>query len=285
MVEPENGGAAHHRDAGRPVNSRGHLPGKFVTLLPGVARDRVHGLPAETQVAAQFGLVIDYRHRNAALGRGQCGRNTGGTSANDGYVHVFVAMAVAFLVLRRDVDSAQATDTSDDVPRQQPEGLGAVQGLVVEAYRHQPMEPVEHRKQVQPQGGPSVLVLDLHSRFDWAGTGTDVGLAVHVHQAVGAIAGAAQQTPGTVVLEAAAEFVSAGGGQGRGYGVALEAPDLMAVKFELDRNSAVEDLSRLGIQADRDGLGHGGQPAPGQKVSRTSLVVVSRLAKNHRRQP
>jgi hypothetical protein len=92
---------------------------------------------------------------------------------------------------------------------------------------------------------------DHHSVSYRLDAGADVGNAVHLHQAIGAPAGHAEQAPGPVVLEAAAEYPHARRIQGRRYGVAQVGPDRLAVELELNSAGTVDCLCRVGREAVR----------------------------------
>ena len=118
---------------------------------------------------------------------------------------------------------------------------------------------------------------------DRLGAGAHAGPAVDLDEAVRALAGAAEQAARAVVLEAARERPPAGGVERRADRVALERLDRLAVEREADRPSR----GRSARRAAAGQAAHGGAAAPRRAAppSCTSLVVVSRSARNQARQP
>ena len=75
--------------------------------------------------------------------------------------------------------------------------------LVVEAHRHEQIQPIENGKHIAVQRGPGVLVVDAHALPHGLGAGPDVGDTVDCHQTVGAPPRDTEQPSRPVVLEAA----------------------------------------------------------------------------------
>jgi len=92
-------------------------------------------------------------------------------------------------------------------------------------------------------------VLDTHALAYALGAGAHSGSAVHLHEAVRALAGTAEEAPPAVVLEAAGEGALPGGVQRRADRVALEGLDRFAVEAEAEPAPAIEALVRLGRKA------------------------------------
>src|ERR1700761_464517 len=124
-------------------------------------------------------------------------------------------------------------------------------------------------------------MLNLHPFAHRLAPRAPAGGAVDGHDAVRALPGAAHQPAPAVVLEAARERALAGRVQRRPDRVALVRLDALAIEREPDDLLAVDPLRRLL----RESAHAAAPPSPGNSVSRTSFVVVSRSAMNHARQP
>ena len=192
----------------------------------------VRRLAAEAKVAAERGLVVNQGNSGPGIGRceGRC--DSRGATADHGDVDVQVAAAEFRLEGCIDINAAQPAGAPDDPPRQRPQRLGPVQGLVVEADGHQPVQPVQQRQEVEPQRRPGVLASHFQPRLHGTGAGAHVGFAAGAHQAVGAGCSTAEDAPRPVILEAAAEDAGSCGIKRRGHGVAPEALYPASVKLE-----------------------------------------------------
>ena len=129
-------------------------------------------------------MVVDQDYSGSLLASRQSGGHARGSATDDRNVGVQVLMVVVSLGYGINVYSAQPGNAADNLLGEPPEPLGTVQGFVVEAHRHQPVEGIKDREEVTLERGPSVLVGDLHSRTHLFGTSANVGNIVHGDQAV-----------------------------------------------------------------------------------------------------
>src|SRR5439155_24141891 len=157
---------------------------------------------------------------------------------------------------------------------------GVDEGLIVEADLHAEAgrEAADHVQEVALKRGPGVDVADRHALLDGRDAGAHGGDAVHLDQAVRALARAAHQAPAAVVLERAREHARAGGEQGRADRVAGKAAGRRALPGERDGVVAIDQLAPARAQPAH------ARP-PGRATCSTSLRVVLRSAWNHSRQP
>ena len=191
-------------------------------------------------------MIVDQDHLRALLAGCQSSGHSGGAAADDRHVGVEVLMVVVGVGDVVDVYFAQAGNAADDFLGELPEPLGSVQGLVVEAHRHQPVEVVKDREKVTLERRPSVLVGDLHSWANLLGASADVRNVVHSDQAVGAPARRAKESARAVVLEPPAEDADSGGAQGRRHGVPLVGVYIPTIELKADRRGPVYSFSRPG---------------------------------------
>ena len=161
------------------------------------------------QMAAQGRLVVDKGDpETRPSGLGSC-RESGRTTADDGYVCILVDVLVVASGRVVHVELAQAGKAPNPRRDHAPQESRADEHLVVEAHRQKLVQPVENREQVEFQRRPCILVTHRRPFAQRFHAGADAGHAVHVHQAVGATAGHANQAAGAVVLEAASEGANA----------------------------------------------------------------------------
>ena len=166
---------------------------------------------------------------------------------------------------------------AQDLLVQGPQPPRADEGLVVEARRRQPLaEDVGGPHDVEVERRRGVHVRDGDPLAHGLGAGADAGRPVDVDEAVRALAGAAEEPAGTVVLEAAREHLAPAGGERGPDRVALERFHRLAVEAEAHGPIAVDQLARGGGKASH---------RSGRPTHWTSLVRVSRSARNHARQP
>ncbi len=233
------------------------------------------------QAAAQLGAVIDQDDVGAQLCSPQRRRHPGDAAADHQQVGVAAAvLGPPFALGLAPAQPAEAGGVPQDLLVEGPEPAWPDEGLVVEAGRGEPAaEDVGGAHRVEAQRGAGVHVRDLHPLAGRLGAGPDTGRAVDLDQAVGALAGAAEQPPGAVVLEAARDDLLTGSVESGADRVALERADRAPVEAELDLAPAVDPLSRLRRQP-----AHRSSP-PGRPTQLTSLVVVSRSARNQARHP
>ena len=233
------------------------------------------------QAAAELGAVVDQDDVGSQLARPQRRRHPGHAAADHQHVGVTAAVLGAPLALRlAAAQPAEAGGVAQHLLVERPEAPRPDEGLVVEAGRGDPAaEDVGGPHRVKPQGWSGVHVRDLHPVAHRLGAGPDPGPAVDLDQAVRALPGAAEQAAGAVVLEAARDHPLPRGVKRGADRVALERLHGAAVEAELDLPPAVDPLSRLPRKPAHRSL------PPGSPTQLTSLVVVSRSARNHSRQP
>ncbi len=265
VEEAERGGGGEHLDAGG-ANPSGQLPG-------------LAGAVAGQHRPAQLRAVVHQDDVAADLGGAQSRGHAGDATAHHQHVGVpspILGAPVAVSLVAG--QAAEAGGAPEHFLPQRPQAPRPDEGLVVEAGRSQPAtEEVGGAHRVEAQRGLCVHVAHLHPRAHRLRAGADAGPAIHLDQAVGALAGATEQAARPVVLEAAREHAPAGGVQGRANRVALERLDPLAVEAELDRAAAAYAFVRAGGEAVAQ--------CSGSPTQLTSLVVVSRSARNQARQP
>ena len=114
-----------------------------------------------------------------------------------------------FMHLMMHIDPSQAGDLPDDVFEDRPQPARLVEALVVETDRQEAIEFVEDVQGIPFERRPGVLMADDLPVARGLDAGAHVGPAVHVHQAIGALAGNAEQAARPMVLEAAREHAHA----------------------------------------------------------------------------
>ena len=131
-----------------------------------------------------------------------------------------------------------------------PEAPRPDEGLVVEAGRGEwATDEIGGAHHVEAERRRRVHVLHLHPLAHRLGAGAHAGGAVHLHEAVGALAGAAEEAARAVVLEAAREGALAGGEERRADRVALEGRHVLPVERERELAVALDALAALLGQA------------------------------------
>ena len=236
------------------------------------------GAVSEQRGPAELRTVVGEHYVGPQLGGSQGGAHAGDAAADHEHVRVTTPVLGAPLaVLLAAGEPAQAGRVAEHPLVERPQAARPDEGLVVEARRGQTgAEDVGRPHDVEAQGRPGVHVRDLHAVPDRLRAGAHAGPAVHVDEAVRALAGAAVQPPRAVVLEAPREDPMVGRVQRRADRVALERLDPLTVEAERDGPLAVDPFATAGGEAAHD---------PGRPTHRTSLVVVSRSARNHARHP
>ena len=273
LVEPEGRRAGEDPDPFRGRDLCAQVPRHLPARASGL-RARV-----EPPAAPELRLVVHEQHARTPARGLQRPRHAGRAAAD----HRDVREEVRALVLARrflgEGDASEPREPPEDALVRRPEPARMDEGLVVEAHGEQEVEPVEDRESVPLERGPGVLGLDPLAVAQGLHAGADVRHAVDVDQAVRAVAAAAEQPARPVVLEAPAEDPHTGRVERRADAVAGEARERPARERERDQSRPVDPLGRV----DREPLGPHG--AGGQEVASTRFTLVSRVARNQRRQP
>src|SRR6266540_4528747 len=195
------------------------------------------------------------------------------------------------------VEPPQARDTPEELLVHRPQVPRTDHRAVVEADRcERAPEVVDGGEQIALERAQHVLSAYLYPLACGLHAHAHVRHAVDPHHAVGAPAGAAEQSATAVVLEAAREDSPAGREQGGADRVALERLDGTPLKEESDGSRAIDPLLRLGRQPHQVAGVSGtaascgaeiatASPRAGSSVLSTSLVRVSRSARNQSSQP
>ena len=283
---PSAGRAGEDLDAGRA----GALGERPRPLVPAFVQQRAAGLP-----------VLVAQHDVGAELRGPQRRAQPGDAAAD-HEHVAVAAAVlgapAPVVLALGEDP-EAGRVAQHLLVQRPQPARADERLVVEAGRRErAADDVGCAHDVEVEPGPGVGVRDREPVGHALGARAHRGAAADLHERVRALAAAAQLAARAVVLERAAERAPSGCVQRGRDRVALVRRDRLAVEREADRPRAVDPLAGLRGQAahvtmpspgalDASGVCGSAEPgaSAGSAVHWTSLLRVSRSARNQARQP
>src|SRR4029079_1805567 len=181
-------------------------------------------------------------------------------AADHQHVDVAVHLVEALDAAMVGVELAETGCVAQDLLVERPGPARVDEGLVVEADLHAEAgrEPAHQVQEVAPQRGPRIQVLHVHALLDRCHAGAHGRLAVHLDQAVRALAGAAHQATRAVVLEGAREHARAGREEGRGDGVARIAGDGAALPLEGHLLRAVDQLA---LSLRQPPLSH--RPAPG----------------------
>ena len=234
------------------------------------------GSPVEQQLATWLRALVDQYHVGPEAGGRGRGVQPGEAAARD--QHVGVAAAVLGSPLALGLEAAQLAEpggVAEDLLVQRPQPARADERLVVEAGRRQPAaEDVGGAHRVELERGAGVDMRDRDAVAHRLGARPHARVAVDRADAVRALSRGAHQAAAPVVLEGAAEGTPAGRIQGRGDRVARVGGHLLAVEGERERPRAIDPLAGLRVEA-----------AHGSDTDFTSLVVVSRSAMNHARQP
>jgi len=185
------------------------------------------------------------------------------------------------------VDLAEAGDVAQESLVQRPRAARPDHRPVVEPDgRERPAHLVDDGERIPLQGAEHVLGTDARAVAGGLRADPDVRNAVDAHQAVRTSPSAAEEAPGTVVLEAAGEDAAAPRKEGRADRVPLERGDRGTVEEEGERLTAVDPLAGLRWQSHQT-AGVSGTAAPrgagppagrASSVVSTSFVRVSRSA-------
>ena len=245
---------------------------------PGRQLARVAGALAGEQRPTKLRAVVDEDHVRSELRRAKGRCHPRDAAADHENVGAAAAVLGAPLALGlAPTEPAEACRVAQHLLVQRPQPPRPDEGLVVEAGRGQTLaEDVGAPHEVEAQRWAGVHVLDLHPLAHRLGAGPDAGPAVDLDEAVRALPRAAEQATGAVVLEAAREHAESAGVKGRANRVPLERLHRVAIEAELEPPLAVDSVTGLGGQAAHN---------PGRPTQCTSLVVVSRSARNHARHP
>ena len=242
LERAQDGGVGQHSHAGVGGDSFDEALQRRTVVVGAVA-----------QMAAQGRVLVDEQDAQPLFGRGAGGGQPGRPAADHSYVGVQVLLRV---VNRRHIgiNRPQSGGAAQHLLVSRPQRRRVDERLVVEADGQEAVGQANQGHHVPLQRWPGVLRADGHIRLDGPGAGAHARLRADLHQAVGAVAGAAQQTARPVVLERAAEDAHTGRGQGRGDGIAGVGGVALAVKGEGDGAVAVNELAWLGGEAGGHGV-------------------------------
>jgi len=215
----------------------------------------------------QLGFALHQDHLGAGIGSGQSGRHSRGSASYDGNFRVLVLVLVMGRLPGRMLEAAQAGEAANDRFGQPPHQAWPDQGLVVEAHRHQKIQPLDQGQEIPPRRRPAVLGPHLVPVLDRLHASAHVGRPVDVHEAVGTVARDAEQTAGPVILEAAGKDAHSGRQQGRGHRVPRMGFAGLPVKTEAEPQAAVQELSRFWPQSSHGALQSPPGPVPGSPSS------------------
>ena len=245
LVAAEHGGRGQHFDVGLRTDALAQTLPQCITGDIGVRLGRcVAGSDVKPQMATECGLVVDQGDVTAKLRGFVRGVEPRRPSAHDGHVRMPVFMVIAAFGRCLRIQAAQPGDATQQFFGQRPRPTRTNERLVVEADGQQKIEFLDQRQRVETERRPGVLGTDAHARTDRLGTRAHARGAVHVHQAVGAVAGPAQQPARPVILEAAAENALPRGVQRRSDGIARLGADAAAVARERQPPVVIDDVMR-----------------------------------------
>ena len=213
-------------------------------------------------------------HPQTRLRRGEGGGHPGRTAAHhaDFGVEVNLVEAPAHAEIRREVpDAGSPPDLLDS---RRPKARGSMENPVVEPGRHGPAQAVHDPQQIELRAALDVLRPDRHARRKRRQLGAHVGHPVHVHEGVGGFPVQAVESPGPVVLEAAAEHPDAVGVHGGCQRVPGEPPERFPAIAERDHPFRIDVQRRQVLQP-----GHFSASSAEEGTSR--LRTVSRQMVNH----
>src|SRR6478736_6067136 len=216
-------------------------------------------------LSAQREALLDQRNVLALLGRLGGRLQPGLAAADHQHVDVTVHLVEALGSAMGGVELAEAGCVAQDLLVERPGPARVDEGLVVEADLHAEAwrEPAHQVQELAPQRGPRIQVLHVHALLDRGHAGAHGRLAVHLDEAVRALAGAAHQATRAVVLEGAREHARAGREEGRGDGVARIAGDGAALPLE---GHLLRAVAQLALSLRQPLLSH--RPAPRSRPAR-----------------
>ena len=244
------------------------------------------------QRAARLDVVVDEHDIGTQLCGAQRGRQARCAPADHEHVAVttpVLGSPLALVLALR--EPAEPGGVAQHLLVQRPQAARADERLVVEADRREgTAEAIGRPHHVEAQRRPGVLVLDAHAVQHRLAAAPDARGALDLEERVGALATAAQLAARAVVLEAARQHSSPRGHQCRGDRVAVEAANGVSVERERHRPCAVDPLGGLRLEPVHVVTAPAAAPAAasasaGSAVQSTSLVRVSRSARNQARQP
>ena len=231
---------------------------------------RVRHAALGEQPPARLGALVGEHDVGTELRRLRRRAQAGGPTPDHEDVGVTAAVLGAPLALGlRLAQLPEPGRVTKELLVQRPEATWPDEGLVVEAGRgERAAEEVGGAHHVEVERRLRVHVLDLHALADRLGAGAHAGSAVDRDEAVGALAGAAEQAAAAVVLERAREGALAAGEERRPDRVPLEPGDLTPVERERDLRVTVDALAAL--------LGQAAHVQRGRRAGREHLVHRAR---------
>ncbi|KDB51290.1 hypothetical protein X805_31030 [Sphaerotilus natans subsp. natans DSM 6575] len=269
LVEAEGGGAAqagHMRHRRQLGQRRGQ---EAVAVAPVDVGARVRQQPA-----AELALLVEQHGLQAGATRLQRRQQPGRTAPDHQHVDMVVEVVI---VIRVGLGgrAAEAGELADHRLVGRPEAARPLEGLAVEARRHEARGAADDRLQVEVQRGPARGRARLQALVQLGLRGLDVGHGVraflHLHQRVGLLGAGADQAARAPVLEAARQAHLARRQQRRGQRVAGKSRQGLAVELEADRPAAV-DAGAGNVDA---AGGHARSPRPWAFISASNSGLPS----------
>ena len=201
------------------------------------------GPAAGQQASAELLLLVDQDDSRSGAARLQSGRDAGRARPDHEHVAVGVHLVVPVRVGLRRRDT-QAAGLSELTLVEGPERPGPHEGLVVEAGRKEARDEAVDGAQVEADRRPAVDARRLQAvvQLDLGGdvVGQRLRARPELHQRVGLLDAAADDSARPVVLEAPADETNAVRQQRRGERVSLEAGVALAVERERERPAGID---------------------------------------------
>ena len=198
---------------------------------------------AGQQAAAELLLLVDQDDSRAGAARLQGGRDAGRARPDHEHVAVGVHLVVPVRVRLRRRDP-QAAGLSELTLVEGPERPGPHEGLVVETGRKEARDEAVDGAQVEADRRPAVDARRLQAVVELDLRGYVVGQSLRacpeLHQGIGLLDAAADDSARPVVLEAPADETNVVRQQRRGERVSLEAGVVFPVEREFERPAGVD---------------------------------------------
>ena len=230
------------------------------------------------QPAAEFGLLVDEQGLQPGTPGQQRGDQAGCAATDDENIHVMVQVVVALGVGQRG-RAAEAGEAADHRLVAQPPACRPLEGLAVEARRHEARgHAADDRLPVPRQRGPARGARGHQALVQLGLRGLDVGCAVgaglELHQGVGLLGAEADDAARAAVLETARDAAHTVGQQRRSQRIAGMALVVPAVEAERDGARTVHAHMRAAYTRRRGcGLRHGVGITSARKAALPSASV------------